>query len=108
MTRVLVAALIGLVVGLPTAADDPPKKLSPEERTELDAKRKVLNAAAAEHFRRRRLPEAAEAYEKVVEIARQLYPLATHPDGHPVLAMSLDNLAAVYEAQGRLGRAEAS
>jgi CHAT domain-containing protein/Tfp pilus assembly protein PilF len=102
-------AIVGLVLGITiaagwhaAAADDPPDKLTPEQRKELQAKWEELNTAAVKHYRAGKLPDAAEAFEKALETARQLYPKQDHPD----LAASLGNLAFVLQAQRKYAAAE--
>ncbi|HKB37004.1 MAG TPA: CHAT domain-containing tetratricopeptide repeat protein [Gemmataceae bacterium] len=101
--------LLGLVLGMTlvdgwcaVAAEDPPKKLTPEERKELEAKWKELNEAGMKYYQAGKLPEATEAAEKALETARRLYPRQDHPD----LAKSLKKLAFVLRAQRKYADAE--
>jgi CHAT domain-containing protein len=105
MKRVLVGLL--LVLPLPTgwcatAADDPPKELTPEQRKELMAQLKDFNRALERSYAAGKLPEAAEVGKKALETARRLYPKQDHPN----LANSLYNLAIVLQAQGKYAGAE--
>ena len=102
VTCVLVCAL----VALPVRADDPPKKLTAEERKELEAKRVELGAAGVKASQAGKYSEAQKAFEMALEVARRLYPKDEFPDGHAKLATSLNNLADLYEAQGKLADAE--
>src|SRR5262249_58387603 len=105
MKRVLVGLVLGmtLVAGwCAGAAEDPPKKLTQEERKELEAKWKELNEAGMKYYQAGKLPEATEAAEKALETARRLYPRQDHPD----LAKSLNNLALVLRAQRKYADAE--
>jgi hypothetical protein len=105
MTRVLAGVVLGLTLagaGCATAADDPPKELTPEERNELEAQWKELNRAFGRSYRVGKLPEAAEAARKALETVRRLYPR----QDHPLLAASLNTLAVVLWAQERHADAE--
>jgi CHAT domain-containing protein len=105
MTRVLVGLVLGMTLAggwCATAADDPPTELTPEQRKELEAQRKELTDALVQSYQADRLPEAAEAGKKALEIARRLYA----KQDHPVLAASLNNLAGVLWAQGKYADAE--
>jgi CHAT domain-containing protein len=106
MTRVLVGLVLGLTLAggwwCATAADDPPKELTPEERKELEAKWKEFRSAQGRYYQAGKLSEAAEAAQKALETARRLYPKQDHPD----LAASLNNLAVVLLAQGKNADAE--
>jgi CHAT domain-containing protein/tetratricopeptide (TPR) repeat protein len=103
-------AIVGLVLGMALAAgwcvgaaNDPPSdKLTPEERKELEAKRKELNEAAWKHYQARKLPEATDACEKALEMARLLYP----KQDHLAVAGCLSNLALVLRARGKYVDAE--
>jgi CHAT domain-containing protein len=100
MTRVLVGLVLGMTLAggwCPTAADEPAKELTPEERKELARKWQELTNAAWLSHQAGKLPEAAEAARKALEIARRLYPKQDHPG----LASSLTNLAIVFRAQGK-------
>jgi CHAT domain-containing protein/tetratricopeptide (TPR) repeat protein len=48
-----------------------------------------------------RLPDALRRFEEAVAMARQLYPAADHPRGHPLLALALVHLGGI---RGRLGQ----
>jgi hypothetical protein len=92
MTR----GLAGLVLGLTltggwcaTAADDPPKELTPEQRKELETRWNEYTSAVVQSHRVGNLTETAEAAKKALEIARRLFAR----QDHPALAASLNNLA---------------
>jgi CHAT domain-containing protein/tetratricopeptide (TPR) repeat protein len=93
-------------LGAPVSAEDPPKKLAPEERKELEVKWKELHAAGDQAYRERKYADAIDSFEKGVKVARQLYNAVEFPDGHENLALSLNNLAFLYLSQGRYGDAE--
>src|SRR6476620_3672591 len=110
MTRILAGLTIVFVavalVALPTAADDRPQKLTPQERKELEAKRVELNTAAIKAFGEGKYPEAQKAFEDALAVARRLYPKDEFPGGHANLAVNLSNLAMLLQAQGKLAEAE--
>src|SRR5258708_4333107 len=51
------------------------KRLTPEERKELEAEGKELASAGVKHLQGGKLVEATEAFEKALETARRLYPV---------------------------------
>ena len=98
-----------LACALPAAcagADDPPNKLTAEERKELGVKWNELNTAGVKAHQARKYPEATKSFQDALEVARRIYNQADFPDGHPDLARSLSNLAALYQAQGKYAAAE--
>jgi CHAT domain-containing protein len=106
MTRVLVGLVLGMTLAggwCVTAADAPPKELTPEERKELETRWKELTSALGRSYQAGKLPEAAAAGKKALETARRLYPKQDHPN----LAASLNNLATVLQDQGKYADAEA-
>jgi len=108
MSRMFLAfcMLAGALLAVPASADDPPKKLTPEERKELLAKWDKLIDTGIEASQKGRYPEAEKAFRTALEIARKLYPKTEFPDGHVNLATSLNNLGLVYRAQGKLADTE--
>ena len=70
MTRFL--ALVTLVftcvvLATPARADDPPKKLTIEERKELETKRKELNDAGIKAYQSGKYPDAITSFEESSE-----------------------------------------
>jgi CHAT domain-containing protein/tetratricopeptide (TPR) repeat protein len=109
MTRVrsfVLGALTGALLVVPARADDPPRKLTAEERTELEAKWKELDAAAVKAFQAGRYADALKAAEPALELARRLYAAIEFPDGHENLATSLNHVGVLYKKQGRGADAE--
>src|SRR5437762_2777222 len=99
MTRVLPALVFVVLAAVlwPTLADDPPQKLTPEQRKELEAKWKDLTDVGSKAYQEKKYPEAAKAFEGALGMARRLYPKDEFPDGHANLAASLHNLALFRE-----------
>ena len=95
-----------VLLAVPVNADDPPKKLTPEQKKELVAKLKELDAAGFKAYQARKLPEATKSFEEALDVARRLYPKGEFPDGHANLATGLNNLAVMHLAQGKLADAE--
>ncbi len=109
MTRFLllpVCVLTCALLAVPTHADDPPKKLTDDERNALEAKLKELNAAGVKAYQAEKYAEAAKSFEEGLKVARQLYSATEFPDGHSNLATSLNNLGALYRSQGKHAAAE--
>src|SRR5262249_17414052 len=89
------------------AAEGPPNKLTPEERKQLEAKFREVQAAADNQYQLGKIAESAKFLEEGLSVARRLSPREEYPDGHPALATSLNNLAVVLQAQGKSVNAEA-
>ena len=104
----MLCALIGALPAVPGARADEAaaKKLTAEERKELEAKWKESALAAIKAQRAGQLPEAAKAIRDAIEVARRLYPKDEFPDGHEDLANGLNNLGTVYRDLGKLEDAE--
>lgn len=99
--------LVVLAAGLwPAAADDPPAKLTPDERKELLARLTELSKAANEQSDAGKIPDAEKLNREALIHARRLYPRDDFPDGHPNLAGVLNNLAGNLLPQARLAEAE--
>src|SRR5262245_61214728 len=93
---VVFCVLLGALFAAPARTEDPPKKLTEEERKELRAKREKLNTAGLAAFQAGKRLEATKAFEEALEVARTLYPKAEFPDGHTDLALSLNDLGSLY------------
>ncbi len=94
------------LLGIPARADEPPKKLTKEERKELEAKWKTWGEGGTKAYQAGKIDEAAKAFAEALKIARRLYPNDAFPNGATSLATSLNNLAAMYKAQAKLTEAE--
>lgn len=87
---------------VPTArADDPKGELTPAEREKLEKEANRLN----EELRKRHLAgeyvDATKTAEQMLAVYRRLYPPGKYPDGHPELALSLNNLGVLLRYRGR-------
>jgi CHAT domain-containing protein len=105
MSRLLAALMLGMTLVADccaTAADEPPKELTPAERQELEARLRELHKAGLRQYQAGRVEEAAETLAKALETARRLY----RKQDHPALATTLNTLATVFVAQGKYADAE--
>jgi CHAT domain-containing protein/tetratricopeptide (TPR) repeat protein len=84
----------------------PEEELTPAQRQQLEKRARELNQQGTERYIQGRLDEALKLREQALQISRRLYPPERFPDGHPVLALSLNNLGALLLARGQLGQAE--
>jgi CHAT domain-containing protein/Tfp pilus assembly protein PilF len=84
----------------------PAEELTPAQRRQLEKEARELNQQGTQRYYLGRLDEALKLLEQAVQISRRLYPPERFPDGHPQLAMSLNNLGALLLARGQLGQAE--
>jgi CHAT domain-containing protein/tetratricopeptide (TPR) repeat protein len=110
MNRFLLLMVNGLLtsalVGLPARADDPTRKLTAEERKELDSKVKELTEAGIKAYEAGKYSDAIMSWEESLKIVRRLYNTAEFPDGHSNLSNSLNNLALLYWRQHKLTAVE--
>ncbi len=109
MNRLLPLVMCLLTVSLlfvPASAEDPPKKLTADERKELALKMQDWVGVALKATRAGKTDEEGKAWAEALKIARQLYPKEQYPDGHENLAACLNNMAVFYRGQGKLAAAE--
>jgi CHAT domain-containing protein/tetratricopeptide (TPR) repeat protein len=103
MKQIVVGLLLVFACGYPAvAAEDPPKLLTPQERKELETKWREQMSTGDQHHKAGRLPQAAEWWGKGLATARRLYP----QQDHPMLAMSLNNVAGMLRQQMKYADAE--
>src|SRR4051794_28142577 len=105
MPLVLVALTCALIV-VPTRGEDPPKKLTAEERKELEAKWKEQITDANKAYDARQYAEGQKALEAALEIARRLYPKSEYPEGHANLATTMDSLGNRLALVGKFSTAD--
>jgi tetratricopeptide (TPR) repeat protein len=101
----VVVVLVALGMGAPLPAE-PPEKLTPEQRKELEAKWQELNTAIGQAYSKGQLPTATKVAREALDVARQLYPTAEYLDGHKDLATSLNHLGLLLKLQGKYADAE--
>ena len=94
------------VAAVPARADEPAKELTESNATSWTKEAPESNDQAIRMYRDRQYAAATELMEKALAIRRRLYP-ADKYDGHPDLAMSLDNLGTLLQTQGEYDKAEA-
>jgi tetratricopeptide (TPR) repeat protein len=94
------------VLALPAGADDPAKKLTAEERKELEAKWQELTDAGNKAYQAGKSPDAITSFKESLKVARRLYNVSEFPDGHANLALSLNNLGGLYLILGKLDSVE--
>ena len=103
----VLALLFLLVPGpiLPAGrADDPPERLTPEQRQELQRQAVEHFKAGQQAYQRGDLTTAVEETRQSLRLFERLYPKTDYPKGHPDLATSLHNLGLVLQSQGDLRR----
>src|SRR5262245_16003719 len=101
--------MLGLVVlGLLTvaarssAADPPGKELTAEEERRLTEEARKLNDEVVSLYQRGQLPAALQKAQQALAMRQRLYPKEKYPDGHPHLAISLNDLGALLQGMGLL------
>jgi CHAT domain-containing protein/Tfp pilus assembly protein PilF len=97
--------LFSLAVPLSARTDDPAKELSQEEKADLEKQATSLDEEVGQFVRDGKPADARQRAEESLGIRRRLYPPATHPNGHPNLATSLNNLAFVLNGLGQPAKA---
>jgi CHAT domain-containing protein/tetratricopeptide (TPR) repeat protein len=79
--------------------------LTPAEKQLLDQARQ-LNAEGFRHYQRGDFSKAITLFQEALETRRKALSRDKYPDGHPDLAVSINNLAALHQATGDYGQAE--
>jgi CHAT domain-containing protein len=104
---VLSGALVaGWLLGGNALADGPSKKLTSEERKRLEAEWEELMQTGVKQYREGKYTESQKSFEAALAVSRRLYPKDEYPEGHEILATSLNNVAVLLQAQGKLAEAE--
>ena len=100
--------MLSVLTGSVLLAQEPKKEpeLSKEVRAKLEAEVKRIDDEGVKLYQAAKLSEAEKAFCLTLQLRRRLYPPARYPDGHPDLAISLNNLGVLLQAQGRLADAE--
>ncbi|MFI5455305.1 MAG: tetratricopeptide repeat protein [Isosphaerales bacterium] len=101
---VLTALLAGLISRAARAAD-PPERLTPEQRRELERQAGELNKSVDELYQRGAFGLALGKAKQVLQIRERLYPNGEYPDGHFDLARSLNAMGVLLQAQGAYSEA---
>src|SRR5829696_6907107 len=99
-------ALVCALVCVPASADDPPKKLTPDERKDLEEQWQERVSTARQSYEQSKFAEATKSFEEALQVVRRLYPKAEYPDSHPNVADTLSNLGGLYWTLGRYAAAE--
>jgi len=99
----LVAVLVGLG---PALGAEPPAELRPQQRKELEDRSKALNQRAWELYQRGQYAPATDLLRQALAMRQKLYPRERYPQGHPLLAQSLNSLGSLLQAQGEYASAE--
>jgi CHAT domain-containing protein/tetratricopeptide (TPR) repeat protein len=103
-----VAVMTLLLIGLnsPAArAQNPPERLTAEQRKELERQAGELNNSAFQCYRRWGIAPALEKTNQALQIRERLYPKSKYPDGHPKLAESLNAMGFLLRVQGAYAEA---
>ncbi len=96
---ILVSALTAL-----GAAAEP--ELTPARRQELEKKAKELNDQLLQQYQRGDYAAATKLAEETLTLRRKIYPKDRYPQGHVLLAQSLNNLGGMYQMRGEYAKAE--
>src|SRR5262245_44290160 len=88
-----------------TAADEPAKELTPEERTRLERRGKELDSEVVAPFGRGKRAEGLRRAEEACALREKVFPPARFPDRHPDLANSHGSLGYAHSALGRPAQA---
>jgi CHAT domain-containing protein/Tfp pilus assembly protein PilF len=82
-----------------------PQELTAEQQKLRKEAAKLLQEGTG-FYGQGRLSEATERFQKAVELLQKVYPKEKYPNGHVELAVSLNNLGLLLQAQGDYGKAE--
>jgi CHAT domain-containing protein len=104
MTSLIAAALLALAASAPAAGG--PDELTPELRKELEKKAEDLAKQGDRQYWAGDYARSLESFRQELELRRALYPKKEYPQGRADLALSINNVAALYRAAGDHGKAE--
>jgi CHAT domain-containing protein/tetratricopeptide (TPR) repeat protein len=76
------------------------------EQQKLQNEANALNVEGMHLYQLGKLQEATERFRKALEMRQALYPKGKYPQGHPDLAVSLNNVAFLLRDQGEYDKAE--
>jgi CHAT domain-containing protein/Tfp pilus assembly protein PilF len=79
---------------------------TPEQRQKLEKGALALNQQAVQRYQQGRWDEAVKLMEQALHAYRRLYPAERYRDGHPDLAVCLNNLGRLLQTRGELAQAE--
>jgi CHAT domain-containing protein/Tfp pilus assembly protein PilF len=89
--------LLFLLVVSIAAAQQP--ALTPEEKQQA-AEANRLTQESVQNYQQGQFAKSVELIRQALTIRQQLYPKSKYPDGHPELALNLNNMGFVLKAQG--------
>jgi CHAT domain-containing protein/Tfp pilus assembly protein PilF len=100
-----VAALLAL--GLAGAPARPDRSAGPGQAGEEPAQRQLKELReqqrkSKQFYQQGKYAEATESARRALALCERLYPKERYPDGHPDVALSLNNLGVLLNKQGRL------
>jgi CHAT domain-containing protein/tetratricopeptide (TPR) repeat protein len=96
----LLVVLLGLWPSLPLGAiARSADELTKEQQDQLQRRAAELKKQAIQLYQQGRYPEATKLYEQILPLYQQLYPKDQFPQGHPDLALSLNNLGYLLKTQ---------
>jgi CHAT domain-containing protein/tetratricopeptide (TPR) repeat protein len=101
---ILTIVLTGLIP-LAARAEDPPERLSPGQREELERHGGELFKSGVQFHQNGENASALEKIRQALDIRERLYSKKEHPDGHRDLAENLSWVGFLLDAQGRYGEA---
>jgi CHAT domain-containing protein len=84
----------------------PAEELTPPQRQQLEKEARELNEQGFQCYQQGRWDQALKLVEQALQVRRRLYPPQRYPDGHPDLALSINNLGHLLQDRGELARAE--
>ncbi len=104
MTRLFVTMTLLACVGAAWAAG-PPEKSAWERFGRIEEVGR-LGMRGGAMYQAGKFAEATKVFAEVLKMVEGLYPKASYPQGHPDLAISLNNLAALHQSQADYAKAE--
>jgi tetratricopeptide (TPR) repeat protein len=82
-----------------------PKELSKEERDQLKRRALKLQQQVFQLYQQGKLVDATKIQKQLLDMHQRLYSKAKHPQGHPELANSLNNLGFLLHTRGEYAKA---
>ena len=104
MTRLVVTMLLLAFTGATWAAG-PPDAATWARFVKIEEASRI-NLRGIRLYQAGKLADATERFVEALKLREAMYPRARYPQGHPDLATSLNNLAALHKAQADYAKAE--
>src|SRR5689334_17587049 len=97
--RLLLVGVLALIGAAGARAE--PEELPADERAKLEAEARKLDREMVTLYYQGKILDASRRGEQALAIRKKLYPPQKYPDGHPVLAASLNHMGFMLQSLSR-------